>query len=141
MKIIYENREFEVEEGTKVKDILKEEIDKSNKKIIACMVNNEVKALDYKINKNSRISLIDFTHKDGKRVYVRGLLYIMGKAFSETYKDALLTVDYQLNNAMLCEVDNMKVTDKMIEKVKNKMIEIVKKDIPIIKKEMTKDHL
>ena len=34
----------------------------------------------------------------------------------------------------------MKVTDKMIEKVKNKMIEIVKKDIPIIKKEMTKEE-
>ena len=64
----------------------------------------------------------------------------MGKAFSETYKDALLTVDYQLNNAMLCEVDNMKVTEEMIEKVKNKMIEIINKDIPIIKKEMTKEE-
>lgn len=140
MKIIYENKEMDVEEGSKVKDILKEKINNSDKRIIACMVNNEVKSLDFKINKESRISLIDFTHKDGKRIYIRGLLYIMGKAFSETYKDALLTVDYQLNNAMLCEVDNMEVTDEMIERVRNKMFEIVQKDIPIIKKEMTKEE-
>ena len=140
MKIIYKNNEFNIEKGSKVVDVFKEEIEKSNKKIIGCMVNNEVKSLDYKLEEESNISLIDVTNKDGKRIYVRGLLYIMGKAFSETYKDALLTVDYQLNNAMLCEVDNMEVTDEMINKVKNKMIEIIKKDIPIIKKEMTKEE-
>ena len=140
MKIIYKDNELNIEKGMKVVDVFKEEIEKSNKKIIGCMVNNEVKSLDYKLEKESNVSLIDVTDKDGKRIYIRGLLYVMGKAFNETYKDALLTVDYQLNNSMLCEVDNMKVTEDMIKKVKNKMIEIIKKDIPIIKKEMTKEE-
>ena len=33
------------------------------------------------------------TDKDGMRVYKRGLIYIIAKAFSELYPQALLTVD------------------------------------------------
>ena len=61
----------------------------------------------------------------------------MSKAFSEVYPEALLTVNYQLSNAMFGTVDNMEVTEEMIVKVKAKMQEIVSKDLPITKIMMT----
>lgn len=140
MQIVYKNNIIDVKKGTTVENLLKEEILKSEQTVIACRFNNEVKSLNYPINSNGEIELIDLTSKDGMRIYTRGLIYIIGKAFSETYKEALLTINYQLSHAMFCEVDNMEVTEEMIEKVNERVKEIVKKDLPIIRKGMTREE-
>ena len=59
------------------------------------------------------------------RIYKRGLIYIIAKAFSELYPEALLTVNYQLYHSMLCEIDNLKITDEMIKKVNKRVKEII----------------
>lgn len=137
MQIIYEEHIIDVKKGTKVVDLLKDEIAKSNSKVVACRFNNEVKSLNYEINSDGKIELIDLTNKDGMRIYRRGLIYVIGKAFHETYPEALLTINYQLSNSMLCEVSNMEVTKEMIEKVEQKVKEIIKRDAPITKVAMT----
>ena len=64
----------------------------------------------------------------------------MSKSFHKIYPEALLTVNYQLSNAMFCEVDNMEVTEEMIANVKTRMQEIIDKDIDIRKVIMTKEE-
>ena len=108
------------------------------KGIIACRFNNEVKSLDFKIEENGKIELIDISNKDGMRVYRRGLIYILSKAFEELYPNAKTEINFQLSNSMLCEVIDAEVNDEMIAKINKKFKEIVEKDIPIIKKVMTK---
>lgn len=137
MQIIYEEHIIDVKKGTKVIDLLKDEIAKSKNKVIACRFNNEVKSLDYEINSDGKIELIDLTNRDGMRIYRRGLIYVIGKAFYETYPDALLTINFQLSNSILCEVANMQVTKEMIDKVDKKVKEIIKRDAPITKVAMT----
>ena len=139
MKLNYNQKEIEVETGSKAINIFKDEIEKSDRHIIGCRVNNEVKSLDFAINNDAKIEFITNDSKDGRRIYRRGLLYIMGMAFNEVYPEALLTVNYQLSNALLCEVDNMDVTEEMISNVKRKMVEIVEKDAAIIKVMMSKE--
>ena len=140
MQIVYNNTEIDVKKGTKVCDLLKQEITKSKNEVVACKFNNELKSLNYEINTSGKIELIDVTQKDGMRVYKRGLIYIIAKAFQEIYNNALITVDYQLYHSMLCEVDNMKITEEMIEKVNKRAQEIIEQDLPIIKKFMTKEE-
>ena len=81
MQIVYNNAEIDVKKGTKVCDLLEQEISKSENEVIACKFNNELKSLNYEINSDGKIELIDVTHKDGMRVYKRGLIYIIAKAF------------------------------------------------------------
>ena len=140
MQIVYNNTEIDVKKGTKVCDLLEQEISKSENEVIACKFNNELKSLNYEIDSDGKIELIDVTHKDGMRVYKRGLIYIIAKAFQEVYNNALITVDYQLYHSMLCEVDNMKVTEEMIEKVNKRAQEIIDQDLPIVKRFMTKEE-
>jgi len=140
MQIIYKNNIIDVKKGVKVVELLKNEIETSKHPIIACRFNNEVKSLNYEVNSDGNIELIDITNKDGMRIYKRGLIYIISKAFSELYPEALLTIDYQLYHSMLCEVDNLEVTEEMIEKVKARVKEIIEKDLPIEKKFMTKEE-
>lgn len=140
MQIIYNNTVIDVKKGTKVLDLFSKEISKRHNEVIACKFNNEVKSLNYEINSDGNVELIDITNKDGMRIYKRGLIYIVSKAFNELYPEALLTVNYQLYHSMLCEIDNLKLTDDMIEKVNKKVKEIIEKNIPITKKIMTKQE-
>lgn len=105
---------------------------------IACKWNNEIKSLNFEVRENDIIEPIDITVKDGRRVYQRGVLYIMGKAFNELYPEASLTVSFQLSNSMYCIAENMEITDEVIENIRAKMKEIIEKDIEIRKVEMSK---
>lgn len=138
MKVTYNDITVDVPKGTKIIDIFKEQVEESKRDIIGCRFNNEIKSLDYEVKEDGIVELIDGTNKDGKRIYTRGLIYIMSKAFSELYKDALITVNYQLSNSILCEIGNIEITDEVIAKIKQRMKQIIKKDLKINKVMMTK---
>ena len=138
MKITYDNREFDIEENTTIGEAFKKEIENSKlKDIIAARFNNTIESLNLQKKEDGEIEFINREDKDGRIIYIRGLLFIMSMAFSEVYPKALLTVNYQLSNAMFSSVDNMEVTDEMIKKVKQRMQEIIDEDIPIRKIMMT----
>ena len=135
IEITYKDKKISTEEKT-VYELLKNEIEENN--IIACRFNNEVKSLNFELKEDGIIELIDISNKDGMRIYRRGLIYILSKAFEELYPNAKTAINYQLSNSMLCEVIDAEVSDEMITKINDKFKEIVEKDIPIIKKVMTK---
>ncbi len=112
----------------------------TNRKILACKYKNEIKPLNTEVENLEEVEPIDLTSRDGRRVYQRGILYIMGMAFNRVYPKALLTVNCQLSNSMFCDVENMKVTNEMIENIRKEMTEIIKEDLPIKKIEMTKEE-
>ncbi len=137
MKVQYKDKEIEIEKPERVIDVLKEECTSNT---IACICNNEIKSLNHEIKMDSKIELLDISNADGMRIYIRGLLYIMSKAFEELYPQAEVGVEYQLSNSMFCTIKNMDITDELLEKVHKKMQEIVDKNIPIIKKQFTKQE-
>ena len=134
MQIEYDSTIIDVKKGTPVINLVKNEVNKRNNEIIACRFNNEIKSLNYQIKENGKLELIDIKDKDGMRVYKRGLIYIVAKAFSELYPEALLTINYQLYHSMLCQIDNLEVTDEMIKKVSKRVKKIIDSNLPITKK-------
>lgn len=140
MKIIYKDNVIEVNEGTRTKEILADEITNQKDNIIACRFNNEIKSLDYKIDKDGTIEAIYLTDKDGMRVYMRGIIYIVSKAFKELYPESLITINYQLYNSMFCNIHNLEITDEVIKKVTEKAREIIEKDLKIEKRYMTRSE-
>ena len=74
------------------------------------------------------------------KIYVRTLVYIMGKAFEKIYPSEKLTVEYQLGNAMFCTIDNMKITEEFIEKMTEEIKKIISEDLKIKKVIMTREE-
>lgn len=140
MQIEYKGIILDVKAGVAVNNLLKDEIQKAKCKIIACKFNNEIKSLNYKIEKNGKLELIDLRHKDGMRIYRRGLVYLISKAFSEVYPGTLITIQYQLSNAMFCTTDNLAITDEVIVNVNKRVQEIINQNLPIEKRFMTKEQ-
>ena len=139
MNIKLDNGNINVEDNKSIIELFGDKL-KGNNHIIACDINNEIKTLKYIPKENDNVSFVDVTSRDGRRTYIRGLLFIMSMAFNECYPEAFLSVNYQLTNAMYCEVDNLKVTREMIENVSKKMKEIVSKKLDIKKVEMSKEE-
>ncbi len=137
MKLICNGKEFNINEGETIGEVLKEEIEKQQNTIITCNFNNEIKSLNYKPTISGNVELIDYGTTEGKRVYVRGIMYIMAMAINELYPDSHLTINYQLDNSMFCTFEKLEITDEFINNVKRKMREIIDADLPIKKVKMT----
>lgn len=134
----FNDKDYEIQKGKKVIDFIKENLEIEDiYTIMACKINNEVKSLNYFIEEESSLELIDYTRSDGSRIYIRGLTFIMTKAFEELYPETRILVNYSLGHSLYCETaDGTKITGDMIKKVKKKMQEIVEKDIPFVKSEL-----
>ena len=138
MEIEYNNKIYEFEPGAKVKDVFKDEIAQNN--AIAIRFNNEVKSLNYELHFKGDISFIDISTKDGIRIYRKGLLFVIGKAIEELFPNTKMMVNFQLSNSLLCELENMEITDDVINNINMKVSEIINMDLPIQKKYMNRQE-
>ena len=137
MKIVCNNKAFDVKEGISLRDGLLEVMPEN---AIAARFNNEIVSLNSSINKEGKVEFIDRTTKDGRDIYIRGLLYIASMAAERIYPGSKFTVDYQLSNSMFCEFADMKVTDEVAINIKTEMDNIIRLNLPIIKKIMTPEQ-
>ena len=83
MKIQYQDKILETTEPVTISKLLEKEIEASKQTIIAAKFNNEYKNLEYVIKENGKIELIDVTSKEGIKVYIRTLTFIVWKAFEK----------------------------------------------------------
>ena len=138
MNIIYQGRTKQIEKGLTVKEALEEEIKNNKYEVIGCLYNNDYKNLETPVEEGAKIELIDISSKEGMKIYVRTIVYIMGRAFENLYQREKIMVEYQLGNAMYCKCDNIEITEEFIKNLKDEMQKIIEKDEKITKVEMTR---
>ena len=116
--------------------------------VMACLVDNKLKSLDYKIINPHNVRFIDYDHPDGRRTYIRSLCFVLQKVVREMYPDKVLAIDYSLPSGLYCEIREVKpmddgrpcvyfLTDDEIEKIEEGMLAIVKADLPFGKTMMS----
>lgn len=138
MKITYQTREYNIQEPTTVQELLKQEIQSSKYKVVGCIFNNEYQNLEYEIQTDGKLELIDTFSKEGMKIYVRTLVYIMGKAFEKLYPNEKMTVEYQLGHAMFCTCDNLEITQEFMQNMTHEIQKIIDQDLEIKKVTMTR---
>ena len=131
MKIQYKDKIIEIDKPMTICEVLKEEIKKNPYTVLAATFNNEYKNLAYCIEEDGTIELIDTSSSEGMKVYRRTLLYIVGKAFEKICPNKKMEVNYQLSNAMFCDLIDEEVTDEFIDQLIQEVRRIVKEDLPI----------
>lgn len=140
MIIIYKEKELEVNEKIKIADLLKKEIEKNEYPVVGAKFNNEYQNLDFEIETDGRIELIDISQKEGMNIYRRTLVFTMGKAFEALYPDCKVKVNYQLDNSMYCTTDGLEITDEFINNIKSKMTEIINASLKIDKIKFSREE-
>ena len=140
MNIQFKDKEIKIEKGTTIAEGFKKEIDESKYTVIGAIYNNEYIDLNEKINEDGTLELLDISTKEGLRAYRRTLIFIFAMALRKMYPDNRATVNYQMANAIYCDIGDMDVTDEIIEELNKEMREIVEKDLPITKITMNREE-
>ena len=113
----------------------------SGSTVLAALVDNKLKSLDYKIINPHNVRFIGYDHPDGRRTYIRSLCFVLQKVIREMFPDKVLAIDYSLPSGLYCEVREVKpmedgrpcvyfITDEELEKVEARMHEVIAADIP-----------
>ncbi|MBQ2919444.1 MAG: nucleoside kinase [Bacteroidales bacterium] len=113
----------------------------SGSAVLAALVDNKLKSLDYKIINPHNVRFIGYDHPDGRRTYIRSLCFVLQKVIREMFPDKVLAIDYSLPSGLYCEVREVKpmedgrpsvyfITDEELEKVEARMHEVIAADIP-----------
>ncbi|PTN07894.1 nucleoside kinase [Mangrovibacterium marinum] len=104
--------------------------------ICGALVNNKVKELSFAVVKSKQVRFIDYTHIDGRRLYVRSLIFLLYVAVRETFPEVKLKVMNGISQGYYCELLGLerKIDDSDIFGIKTEMEYWVKRNIPFEKK-------
>ena len=116
--------------------------------VLAALVDNKLKSLDYKIINPHNVQFIGYDHPDGRRTYIRSLCFVLQKVVREMFPDKVLAIDYSLPSGLYCELRDPKplddgrpsvyfVTDEDIEAIHEQMRKIIAADLPFGKTMMS----
>ena len=88
--------------------------------VLAALVDNKLKSLDYRNINPHKIRFIGYDHPDGRRTYIRSLCFVLQNVVREMFPDKVLAIDYSL-------------TDDQIQCIADKMRKMIEGDLPFSK--------
>ncbi|MBO5979515.1 MAG: hypothetical protein J6Q12_03685, partial [Bacteroidales bacterium] len=119
--------------------------------VLAALVDNKLKPLDYKVIGPHDVTFIGYDHPDGRRTYIRSLCFVLQKVVREMFPDKILAIDYSLPSGLYCELREKTfmedgrpqvyfVTDSDIEAIRQRMKQIIDANLPFSRTIMSHDE-
>jgi len=104
-------------------------------RMLGAMVNNKLKELSYMVYKPKTIEFIDFTHPDGRRMYVRSLMFILYAALREVMPWVTLKISHGISNGYYAELEGLTspITESDVFSIEQEMKTIIAHDYPFEK--------
>jgi uridine kinase len=104
--------------------------------ILGAFVNHRAKPLDYELVKPRMVEFIDYSWRDGQRMYLRTLSFILYAAVRNLWPHARLKIDHAISKGYYCEIEDLGriFTEEDVWSVKDEMRSIINQDITIERK-------
>ena len=139
IQCVNDNAAHEVMLGSSLLEIAQQINPQTARRPIAAYVDNEVKALTYRIFKPHQVQFIDITHFEGSRVYQRTLFMVLHKAVADLFPGCRLSVKHSVSKGFYCEIIGRKdVFPDDVIAIKRRADQIIAEDMPIIKERITR---
>lgn len=85
--------------------------------ILAAKVNQRLRELTYILTSDAEIEFLDYTSSDAIRIYQTTLRFVIAKAFQKLYPDATIKFDYNVSRSILATVDNLQLTETVLNNI------------------------
>jgi len=124
--------------GTSLLEISQDLNIKLDNLVCGAIVNNQIRELSFCLVKPKQIEFIDISHPDGRRLYIRSLIFVLYAAVKVTFPEVKITVQNGISNGYFFELNGMdrEITESDVFTILQEMKSIVARDIPFIKKRM-----
>ncbi len=135
MMVVLEGKNIEVAKGTLVSDLAHPE------HVLAAYVNGQLVDLATEISDEAEIRFVDFSHKEGKKVYWHSASHVMAMAVKSLFPDAKLAIGPSIDQGFYYDFDTEKpFSQDDLVLIEKKMGEIVQKKMPFQRVVMRKDE-
>ena len=144
IEIILENtnQRMMVEQGTTLVQLLEQTQIKCQYPILCALVNNEVKVLSFALFKPKSVRFIDITHREGYRVYITSLCFMLHKAIRDCFPQADLSIEHSMTNGVFCNITSRDESAPLpsqidvVRTIREHMLELQHQDLPFRSKLM-----
>ncbi len=99
--------------------------------VMAAFVNNEVRALSYRLSINAALHPVYIDTDQGQRVYRRSLCYVMAIAAERALPEQRLLIGHSLGNAYYYSFDGAVVSEQDLDRLRDELSGLITADLPI----------
>ncbi len=138
---VIENKTYHYTKGISLEEISKEFQPKDNQLVVAALVDNELKELNYKLDEDSEVKFITNISSIGARIYQRSLVFVFIRACMEIFSDCRVTVEHSISKGLYCEIHYKRPIDQQdVERIEGRMREIIEENVPFTKSRIPVDE-
>ena len=131
------NKEYEVNEGDILEDIVSKNFDKN---IVAAKINDRLSDLSEQITDGSTIELLSTDDADGLDILRHSCAHIFGHAIKQLYPDVKMVIGPVIENGFYYDILSDKpLTDKDLPIIENRMRKLAKKNYTIKREVISKE--
>lgn len=106
--------------------------------VVAALVNNRLVELNYELQSDSKLELLDISSRLGLNIYLNGLKFLYIVAVKELF-DVNVSLKHSIDKGIYTKIGK-KVDELDVAKIKEKMAELVNEDLTIQKITTTKSE-
>lgn len=128
------------ETNTEVGTLSGEEGEPGGLPYLACLVNNDLASLSYRLDVNCEVRFLTMAHPLGMRVYRNSLSFLLSAAVAELFPDARFSIEHSLGTGFFYTLESGKrgkTTLKHTERLERHMRSLVAQDIPIVRRNIS----
>ena len=131
------NKEYEVNEGDILEDIVSKNFDKN---IVAAKINDRLSDLSEQITDGSTIELLSTADADGLDILRHSCAHIFGHAIKQLYPDVKMVIGPVIENGFYYDIlSDEPLTDKDLPIIENRMRKLAKKNYTIKREVISKE--
>lgn len=106
--------------------------------ICGAYVNHRVKPMDFELVKPKQIEFFDYSNRDGQRIYLRTLSFILFVAVKNIWPDARMKIDHAISKGYYCTIEELDHTlsEEDIWLIKEEMKHLIRQNLPVERKAM-----
>ena len=121
--------------GATLAEIIKQHNIEQEFPYLGGLVNNNIKALSYRVHKPCTVQFFDIRSSYGINMYTRSLYFVLYKAVRDLYPTVTLNILHSISGGKYCELENsdFSVNQSVVEKIQARMQEIIDADLPFIR--------
>lgn len=139
--IINNGDPYKYEKGVSLETIAKKFQSKTKDLIVAALVDNQLKELNFTLEEDCKIQLIDIASAIGSRIYQRSLSFVFIRACMELFSGCKVSVEHSLSKGLYCEVHYKKnISSEDVDRIQERMHEIIAEDVPFKKNRISIDE-
>lgn len=135
-----DGKKIEFHKGIRIIDIVKE-LYGENRNIIISKVDNHLTELDETLQKDCTIEFLTLSSYEARRIYARGLSFVLLRAAQEICPNCIVTIEHSLNKGLYGEIhkDGKKLEEKDVKLIGRRMKEIINEDVNFEKQTISLD--